>query len=524
MSLKLTNQEELFTADKMMEKYLKPGSPMEIFSREIYPLFKDEDFKDMYSDKGRNGISPAFLSMVTLLQYRESQSDVEGQESCNMRIDWKIALRKPLEEKIEFDPSTLCYFRRRLKENKALSLIFDKMVELAKEKGFIKKRTSQRVDATHIIAHVNRISTTDLLFRTVKCVVEELEVKNFELYEREVPEDIKERYENDFSSFGMSKEKRADKQAEIVEDGLYLAKICERLSEGERSDYVQLAIMEKIFEENVVIRKKEVGSKVFIEVDEIERPKQTIFNPRDPEVKLGIKGKTSWVGSKCHIVETSETEGTNIITDMIYQPANQNDNKILDKLEANNKRTGIEVDKLFCDSNYVSGDKIAEYEGNGKKLMGYMQGESTAKPEGFRVTDFRIDMEKRIAKCPAGHETSDFAEQGDGSIHVRFDKLVCQSCSYFDRCVGTCKDKKRILRITKYHKYLQERRDEQKTHEFRSQMKVRARVEGTISEAVRFHGLRFKKYKGAVGDALQFYLTGAAINLKRILRVLGETA
>jgi transposase len=217
MSLKLTDQEELFTADKMMGTYLAPGSPMDIFGREIYPLFKDEDFKDMYSNKGRNGKSPAFLSMVTLLQYRESMSDVEAQYACNMRIDWKIALRKPMEEKIEFDPSTLCYFRRRLVENEALSMVFDKTVELAQEKGFIKKRTSQRVDATHIIAHVNRISTTDLLFRAVKCVVEEIEARNPEMYEKEVPEEIKERYANDFSSFGMSKAKRADKQAEIVE-------------------------------------------------------------------------------------------------------------------------------------------------------------------------------------------------------------------------------------------------------------------------------------------------------------------
>jgi transposase len=523
MSLKLTNQEELFTADKMMEKYLKPGSPMEVFSREIYPLFKDEDFKGIYSSKGRNGISPAFLAMVTLLQYRESMSDVEAQDACNMRIDWKIALRKPFEEKIEFDPSTLCYFRRRLKENEGLSMILDKTVQIAKQKGFIKKKTSQRVDATHIIAHVNRISTTDLLFRTVKCLVEELEVKNSELYEREVPEDIKERYSNDFSSFGMSKEKRADKQAEIVEEGLYLKMLWERLPESERNSYRQIAIMETVFKENVIIRKKEVGDKTFIEVDEIERPKQTIFNPRDLEVKMGIKGKTSWVGSKCHIVETSETEGTNLITDMIYQPANQNDNKILDKLEENNKRTGIDVEKLFCDSNYVSGDKIAEYEGNGKKLMGYFQGDGGSKPEGFRVSDFRIDTDKRIAKCPAGHETNDFTERDNGKIHVRFDKLVCGPCPHFEKCVGPGKNKKRTLLITKYHKYIQNRRDEQKTADFRSQMKVRARVEGTISEAVRFHGLRFKKYKGAVGDALQFYLTGAAINLKRILKALGST-
>lgn len=36
---------------------------------------------------------------------------------------------------------------------------------------------NQRVDATHVVSHVNRISTTDLLFRTVRCVVEEIEKK-----------------------------------------------------------------------------------------------------------------------------------------------------------------------------------------------------------------------------------------------------------------------------------------------------------------------------------------------------------
>ena len=319
MSLDLTGGEEMFSADKMMKDYLIPGSPMEIFSRELYPLFKDSDFKEMYSAKGRNGISPAFLAMVTLLQFREDLSDVEAQAACQMRIDWKIALRKPLEERVEFDPSTLCYFRKRLKENEAMSLILDKTIQLAKEKGFIKKRTNQRIDATHIVAHVNRISTTDLLFRTVKCVVEEMEKRSPVCYASEVPEDIKERYENDFSSFGLSKEKRADRQAEIVEDGLYLKKLGEGLPAEERADYVQIAIMDTIFEENIVIRKKDVGDKEFIEVAEIETPKQSIFNPRDPEVKLGIKGKKSWVGSKCHVVETAETEGTNIITDMIYQ-------------------------------------------------------------------------------------------------------------------------------------------------------------------------------------------------------------
>ena len=370
MSLNLTNQEQLFTADKMLKNFLPEDDPMMIFSKEIYPLFKDEDFKDFYSDKGRNGISPAFLSCVTLLQFRENQSDPESRESCTRRIDWKIALHLQLEEKVNFDPSTLCYFRRRLKENNALSIIFDKIVQLAIKKKFIKKKTNQRIDATHIVAHVNRISTTDLLFRTVKCVVEEIEKLNKEFYDKEIPEDIKERYSCRFSSFGLSKAKRVDKQAEIVEDGLHLKKLMANLSEGDIEKYKQLKIMEIIFEENVIIKKKEIGDKEFIEIEEIQSPKQTIFNPRDVELKMGKKGKTSWVGSKCHILETAEKGEINFITDMIHQKANENDNKILDKIETSSDKTKTEIENLFCDSNYLSGKKIKEYEDNGKKLMG----------------------------------------------------------------------------------------------------------------------------------------------------------
>lgn len=522
MSLNLSNQEELFTADKTLENYLKPGSPMVLFSKEINPLFQDEDFKDFYSTRGRNGISPALLAKVTLLQFRENLSDVEAKEACNLRIDWKIALRIGLEEYLDFDPSTLCNFRKRLRENDALSMIFDKTVQLAKEKGLIKKKTNQRIDATHVIAHVNRIATTDLLFRTVKCLVEEIEKNDPVLYKQRVPHDIKERYTNDFSSFGMSKEKRADKQSEIVEDGLYLKKFLSDLPEEHQGVYRQLPIMGKVFEENIIITKKKISNKEFIEVKEIQRPKQSIFNPRDTNLAMGVKGKTRWVGSKCHIVETAEKNQTNIITGMIYQTANEYDNKILEKVGELNEKVGVNGEKLFCDSAYISGKTMAEFEAKGQRLMGYIQKENSPRPDGFKVTDFDVDVDKQTAICPAKQKTMVFAKQSDRRMLVKFPRKICSQCPHFRICVGKGKngDGGRTLCIAEHHKQIQRRRKEQKTEEFKAEMKIRAQVEATISEAVRFHGLRKKKYKGAIGDTLQFYLTGAAINMKRILRVL----
>ena len=81
---------------------------------------------------------------------------------------------------------------------------------------------------------------------------------------------------------------------------------------------------------------------------------------------------------------------------------------------------------------------------------------------------------------------------------------------------------KRKLTVGPDHAFIQERRKEQNTQQFKDEMKVRAQVEGTISEAVRFHGLRNVKYKGESGHRLQFYLTGAALNVKRLIKALNN--
>lgn len=57
----------------------------------------------MHSEKGKKGISPVFLSTAMLPRYREN---------CRM----------------------LCSFRKRLKENEAMSLISEKTIQPAKKK------------------------------------------------------------------------------------------------------------------------------------------------------------------------------------------------------------------------------------------------------------------------------------------------------------------------------------------------------------------------------------------------------
>jgi transposase len=88
--------------------------------------------------------------------------------------------------------------------------------------------------------------------------------------------------------------------------------------------------------------------------------------------------------------------------------------------------------------------------------------------------------------------------------------------------VGTKSEKRRVLRVSVHHERICERRQVQQTESFRQEMRVRAQVEGTISEGVRFFGLRRAKYKGEDGHQMQFYLTGAAMNVKRLITAMTQ--
>ena len=63
-------------------------------------------------------------------------------------------------------------------------------------------------------------------------------------------------------------------------------------------------------------------------------------------------------------------------------------------------------------------------------------------------------------------------------------------------------------------------REGNKQRDLKQEMRVRAQIEGTISEAVRFMGLRYAKYKRKDGHHFQFYLTGAALNIKRLIKAI----
>jgi len=98
----------------------------------------------------------------------------------------------------------------------------------------------------------------------------------------------------------------------------------------------------------------------------------------------------------------------------------------------------------------------------------------------------------------------------------------CQQCHFFGQC--TASPQGRPLTLHPYRAALETRRAEAKTESFQEQFHLRAGIEATISELVRGHGLRSARYRGQAKIRLQACFTAAAVNLKRVMRWLGQPA
>ena len=182
---------------------------------------------------------------------------------------------------------------------------------------------------------------------------------------------------------------------------------------------------------------------------------------------------------------------------MIYQQANGHDGNIHDQIATGNQYAGLAPKKLFVDSNYLSGELIKQYRDGGQELISYMQGYA-GREKAFQTEAFEIDLEKQVAVCPAGHQSSKSGNGKHGEIYIYFATRICKSCEYVDRCVGA-KNKtatRRTITLRPFYEYMRERRLTQQEAWFREEMRVRAQIEGTISEGVRLHGLRRARYRG----------------------------
>src|SRR3954451_128125 len=112
--------------------FRKPTLAMRVRD-ELGEIFADGAFIDAFGTRGKPGISPGQLAMVTVLQFAENLTDRQAADAVRGRIDWKYCLGLALTDPGS-DFSVLSQFRTRLVthdlEGMAFEILLDRLVEL----------------------------------------------------------------------------------------------------------------------------------------------------------------------------------------------------------------------------------------------------------------------------------------------------------------------------------------------------------------------------------------------------------
>jgi hypothetical protein len=501
-----------------------------LFARKVWPLLaaKREELAQCYEpDNGRPGIEPVVLLGVLIFQFLERVPDRQAAELVKYHLGWKLALNMKLGAD-GFHPSTLVHFRQRLLEAGKSDLALRAVLEALEKEGFIAKRSKQRLDSTHILGAVARLSALECVRETLALALEELDGNLPESQRPQFWEQLWERYVESKLDYKSAEETLQSKRRQAGADCLRLLDWLEPLG-AELREAKRVVLLREVFSQQYEVEQSGKIEPVKVHGTGV------VQNPHDPEAQWSAKGqgkqKKDWVGYKVQVAETigSQEDPSRFITSVVSQRATESDDAGLPATLQKQQSLGLEEPKeLYADGAYISGKAIHQAKEAGWELVGPAQPSAGRKDleKAYRIEAFDIRIRERKALCPAGKTStncSKLTEEKGGKVTYRFEfGSQCHACAHSVGCVAN-DQAHRTIAVGAYHEAIQQRRIEQQSQEFQLRMHQRNAIEGTISELVRGHGLRRARYRGFAKVDLQNQFIAAACNIKRWFQKLQGT-
>jgi transposase len=498
-----------------------------LFAKKVWPLLagcRDELAQCYEPENGRPGIEPVVLLGVLIFQFMERVPDRQAVEMVKYHLGWKLALNLKLGAD-GFHPTTLVHFRQRLLEAGKSGMAFGVVLKALEEEGFIAKRSRQRLDSTHILGAVARMSALECVRETLAVALDELEGKLRKDQRPQFWEELWERYVESKLDYKSAEETLQSKRRQAGADCLRLLEWLEPLG-AEVREAKGVALLRKVLSQQYEVHQSGQIEPVKVHASGI------VQNPHDADVEWSAKGhgkeKKEWKGYKIQVAETvaSQEDQSSFIASVVTQRATESDDAGLPATLQKQKALGLGLpSELYTDGAYISGRAIQEAKEAGWQLVGPAQPSASRVrlAKEYRIEAFDISITERKAVCPDGKTStncSKLTEEKSGKVAYRFEfGSQCHSCPHKAACVPSALPHRTIL-VGAYHEELQQRRRDQQSEEFQLRMHQRNAIEGTISELVRGYSLRRARYRGFIKVDLQNQLIATACNIKRWFRKL----
>ena len=499
---------------------------------------EDEAFAVAYGVRGKPGISPAQLAVVTVLQFTENMTDRQAADAVRGRLDWKYCLGLALEDE-GFDFSVLSEFRGRLVAGSQELTLLDLLLDRLKELGLVKAGGRARTDSTHVLARIRGLNRLELAGETVRAALEALAAAAPGWLAAVIDESWQQVYGQRVDQIRLpaSETARAKLAVQYGTDGYHLL---EAVSTPDAPSWLRqlpaVAALRAVWVQQYYRSTGVQGQKVIRrEADEHGLPpgRSRLVSPYDPDARYSEKHGKSWLGYKVHLSETCTTpaeadpatgrpEAPNLITNVATTEASVPDVAMTAPIHQTLTETGLAPTEHAVDAGYTSADLLLAARAQGITLLGPLLADTSpqARTGGYTAAAFTIDWDHQQVTCPQDATSvawSPCRQRGTEAIVVKFAATTCQACPAKNRCTRSTRSGRQLtLRPREVHQAVTDARTGQTTGQWKNRYNIRAGVEGTIRQATHVTGIRRARYLGLPKTRLEHNAAAAAVNLIRL--------
>ncbi len=307
MSLKSPGLEPIPEETRRLVKRLCPkGTTVTQLRDALGPIYSDVQFAHLFPQRGRAAEAPWRLALVTVLQAIEGLTDRQAAEGVRTRIDWLYALALPLDDP-GFDYTILTDFRQRLLDQHAEELILEPILQLCRQRGWLKAGGKQRTDATAVLARVRARSLLESVGEGMRATLNALAEQDPDWLSAHLNPQWFDRYVHRFE---LARFPKAETERKLLREqvGQDVAQLLAALAQPQTPQAVralaEVALLRQLFAQHY----EQQGEQVHWRDGPAVSNEDRIVSPYDPEARSSRKRDSVWLGYKVHLTETCDQD------------------------------------------------------------------------------------------------------------------------------------------------------------------------------------------------------------------------
>jgi IS5 family transposase len=483
----------LTDATALCGELVKPGSVHAWLAAHRRELFADEAFADLFpSGRGRPSEPADVVATVMVLQALEGLSDREAAEALRLRIDWKVACGLSLTDE-GIHPTTLTYWRRRLRESAQPRRIYDAVAAVIEATGVIKAKHRRALDSTIVddaVATQDTVTQLVSLIRRVRQAIPAAAAVDVTVHDYSRPGKPACAWDDPTARDALVSALVGDARAVLAVVDL----------DGLDEQQTQLVGLLALVAGQDVEPGEEPGEWRIVRGTAKDRVISTI----DPDTRHAHKTVTRQQdGYKAHIAVEPDT---GLITACALTPGNTHDGvPVAELLESEDEPV-----EVLADSAYGSAATRTALAAAGHTTVIKPIPLQTAVPGGFSIDDFAIDTAAGTVTCPAG-KTVQISAKGRATFGPR-----CEGCPLRQRCT-TAKRGRKLANLASYDVLAAARRTADNPDWQTVYRQHRPMVERSVAWLVA-NGHRRVRFRGNDRNRMWLDHRVAAINLRQLIR------